>query len=127
MKKIFYYYSITFVFFLLVLAGCSKGTQDTDIKILKPADGEVIKGTDITIAIQTKNLVVKKAGDAPEYGEGHFHISLDDGQYIMIFSNTYVLREVSPGEHELEVELRNNDHTAYNPPIEKKVRFTTKQ
>jgi plastocyanin len=96
--------------------------------IVSPDEGEVITTeTDygsIDVALSTSDLIIKPEGSAPnKVGEGHFAISVDDGDTLHIFSKTYILEGVEPGSHTLRVELLHNDHTSYSPPTVKTVNF----
>jgi plastocyanin len=99
--------------------------------ITGPNDGQVImtteEFTDLTVSIAVQNLVVKPPGGSAEKGYGHFHFTLDDGSPIVVSSKTHTLSGISPGEHTLKVELMNNDHTQYSPPIVATVSFTVEE
>ncbi|HEX9709038.1 MAG TPA: hypothetical protein VGB42_03605 [Candidatus Thermoplasmatota archaeon] len=50
-------------------------------------------------------------------GEGHYHAWLDGAFLGPSADNPLVLYGVSPGPHELVMELRNNDHSALSPRV----------
>ena len=96
--------------------------------IVSPDEGEVIStdgeyGT-VDLVLSTSDLIIKPLGSSPnKVGEGHFSVTLDDGDIIHVFSKTYQLEGVESGSHTLRVELLNNDHTSYSPSIVKTVNF----
>ncbi len=90
--------------------------------VVSPDEGEVITTeTDyasLDIVLSTSDLIIKPAGSAPnKAGEGHFEISLDDGEMVEVFSKTYTLEGIEPGSHTLKIELVHNDGTSYTTPI----------
>ncbi len=96
--------------------------------IVSPDEGEVLQTeTDygsVDVILSTSNLIIKPAGSAPnKVGEGHFTVSVDGGQPLHVFTKTYTLEGVEPGSHTLRIELVNNDHTSYSPPIVQTVSF----
>jgi len=96
--------------------------------ILSPSAGEVVTAmgdsADITLALSTQNLVIKQPGGDSKAGEGHFHVRVDGGPDIIVTSKNYVLTGIEPGDHYVEVEIRNNDQTSYSPAITKSVSFS---
>lgn len=95
------------------------------VQITKPKDGEVIKGTMVTVNVRSENFKVMapKAQNVP--GEGHLHFRLNDGPPLEAFSDSYVFTQIEAAKHKLEVELKNHDHSALNPPVMAVVRFET--
>ncbi len=95
-----------------------------DFDVISPKDGESITGDSVTVTLEPINVVVKPAGGAPRTGEGHFHITLDTGNYQPTYTTSRPLTGLSPGQHTITVELQNNDHSPMSPPLVKKVTFT---
>ncbi len=96
--------------------------------IVSPDGGEVITTEtaygSVDVVLSTSDLIIKPEGSVPnKVGEGHFSVSVNDGDKLHIFSKTYTLEGIEPGSHTLRVELLNNDHTSYSPPIVKTVNF----
>ncbi len=96
--------------------------------VISPDEGEVVATEleygDVGLVLSTSNFIIKPLGSAPnKVGEGHFVVTVDSGDAIHIFSKTHTLEGVQPGSHTLRVELVNNDHTSYSPPIVKTVNF----
>ncbi len=75
------------------------------IRLISPADGATFKSSDeIKVEVEVENF---------ELGtDGHWHILVDGTEWSMIMSSATndTLRGLSPGEHEIEVTLSNNDH-----------------
>lgn len=95
------------------------------VQITRPGDGEVIKGTMVTVHVRPDNFKVMapRAQNVP--GEGHLHLRLNDGSPLEALSNGYVFTQIEAARHKLEVELVNHDHSPLNPPVRAVVRFQT--
>lgn len=130
--------------FMLLLLGCIGGesppqnnTNTTPppaqpkipvLTIVSPDEGQVFStDTDygsIDIFLSTSNLIVKPEGTTTNaFGEGHFAISVDEGDQVHIFTKSYTLEGITPGSHTLRVEVVNNDHSSYSPSIVKMINF----
>lgn len=127
---------------LLIVSGLILGSigmtaaQSPSLEVTAPAEGSTVDGTDVTvtfsvtgIAIVQSSVPLEQAGQQPEAnrpGEGHVHLMLDLGS-IVVWSTTdpYTFTNVPPGEHQLMVELVNNDHSSLNPPVVQQIRFRT--
>ena len=64
-------------------------------------------------------LIVTDVRFAPENvstgnveGEGHAHVYVDGVKVSRIYGMWHYLNDLEPGEHEIRIELSNNDHTA---------------
>ncbi len=138
---------IAIIVFGMLLFGCTEGPSpveeeeepekeetevpetvpDPSFTITSPNYGQIIKTdkefTDISVSLSVQDLIVKPPGGSAEKGYGHFHFILDEGSPIVVSSKSHTLSGVSPGEHTLKVELMNNDHTPYSPPISESVSF----
>lgn len=88
-----------------------------NFQIVSPQDDGIIEG-DVFIKLEIENF---ETVEPPESGvlknvegQGHFHVYLDRSEttYEQFASDTYVLK-LSPGEHEIRVSMRNNDHTPF--------------
>jgi plastocyanin len=99
--------------------------------ITSPGEGEtvLIQGEtgDITLLMGTQNLVLKQPGGMAKNGEGHFKITVDNGNPLTVSTKTYVLSGISVGQHTVKVELYNNDRTAYSPSISQQVTFNVEK
>ena len=125
---------------LLIVSGLLLGSfgiasaQSPELNVSTPAEGSSVDGTDVTVTFSVTGLTLvestvplERAGQQPEanrLGEGHVHLMLDLGP-IVVWSTTepYTFTNVPPGEHQLMVELVNNDHSSLNPPVVRQIRF----
>jgi hypothetical protein len=76
------------------------------IRIISPEDGAVFNAADeVLIQVQVENFALGEDGN-------HWHVHLDEGSEIMVMGgNTdQPLRNLTPGEHTIEVMLSNGDH-----------------
>ncbi len=120
---------------LLVLgAGMPVSAQSPTLRVTSPPSDAVINQADATIEFQVAGFAVvpttvplAEAGKRPDVnrpGEGHLHFMLDLQPVIVWERNApYTLQNVSAGEHQLMVELVNNDHSSLSPPVVQHIRF----
>jgi hypothetical protein len=99
-----------------------------ELVVLEPAQDMTVQGSSLTVTFQTtgfqivaSQVPVEEAGKRPEAnrpGEGHLHLMLDL-QPVVIWETTepYTFENVTPGVHQLSVELVNNDHSSLSPPV----------
>jgi hypothetical protein len=97
------------------------------LSVRAPQAGTVVKGDTVDAQVQLDSFKVdcRFAGTANREGIGHYHVELD-GKLINMYcgdSAEVSLRNVPPGEHELEVVPAANDHTDDLDEL-KKVGFT---
>ena len=122
---------------LLVLALGSltpAAAQGPGLTVQAPANGAVVEGPSVKVAYTTTGITivpssvpVSEAGkrpDANKPGEGHIHLVLDL-QPLVIWEKTdpYIFTNVPPGQHQLMVELVNNDHSSLSPPVMQRISF----
>lgn len=121
---------------LVLIAGSSSPAvaQGPELTVIAPADGAIINQTGVTVEFKTSNIKivptsvpVTEAGKHPEAnrpGEGHLHFVLDL-QPLVVWErgDPYTFTNVPPGEHQLMVELVNNDHSSLSPRVMRMVRF----
>jgi hypothetical protein len=125
------------VWLCLVLATLSSaGAQGPSITVTSPTAGEVLQGNEVAVSFTISGFNVipstvplAEAGKRPEAnqpGEGHIHLMLDL-QPVVVWERDepYTFTDVPPGEHQLMVELVNNDHSSLNPPVIQQIRFRT--
>ncbi len=107
-----------------------------NLAIVSPASGAVIQGTSVRVDFKTSGIKILastvplaeygKRPDANKPDEGHLHITLDLWPLVVWEKqDAYTFTNVPPGEHQLKVELVNNDHSALEQPIVQVVRFRT--
>lgn len=94
------------------------------MEIMFPSPGASVSGPDVTIEIQVTNLTLKPADGVPQPNQGHFHIFVDNSlDYDITHKPTHTLT-LSPGEHAVRVEVRDNAHFHLNPRVIREVTFT---
>jgi len=69
--------------------------------------------TDVELNFTTTNLILKTPGGVAKTGEGHFRVTIDNGQPITVTQKTYAMSGLDIGEHTVKVELLNNDNKPY--------------
>ncbi len=136
---------ITFALFSVFLFGClggspqdngngTAGVQDNDsievfppsFQISSPANNAQfttepgLNSIDVQIKLETTDIVINPRMDVNRYGEGHFHITVDGSDQLMVFKKEHTL-SLSKGTHTIVVEFVNNDHTPYSPEIKKSI------
>ena len=75
-----------------------------EVKLVSPADGAVLAaGADIPITIETVNFPIGENGN-------HWHIYLDGTPIMVMGGNTFVLQNLSSGQHTIEVFLSLGTH-----------------
>ena len=121
---------------LFALTGCGDDDGDSTaptVTIVEPADGAVVDVTS-TFTIEVENFeIVDQLGNPPVDGQGHFHVFLD-GVYVepngAQAQLSFRIDQLSPsnppepGNHELRVQLVNNDHTFIEPEVSDSITIT---
>lgn len=130
--------------FRLVLIVCGlllgsfgiSSAQSPGLDVTSPTEGSSVDGTNVTVTFTVTGITLvpstvplERAGQQPEAnrpGEGHVHFMLDLGPLVVwSTAEPYTFTNVPPGEHQLMVEIVNNDHGSLNPPIVRQIRFRT--
>ena len=83
--------------------------------------------TDFTI--KPSSVPLSEAGKHPELnrpGEGHLHLQLDL-QPLIVWDQSapYTFSNVPAGDHQVMVELANNDHASLSPRVMQMIHFST--
>jgi hypothetical protein len=105
-----------------------------DLTVITPEEGAVINGTRVGVEFKATDFKIVESSvpvsefgkrpDANRLGEGHVHLTLDAQPLVVWYSaDAYTFKEVAPGEHQLMVELVNNDHSSLTPPLMRLIRF----
>lgn len=104
-------------------SGAAK-TATPALSIVSPAEAAAISGGEVSVSVKVDNFTIKASGGANKSNEGHLHMKLDGGALTMVYGDKQALSGVPAGKHTLEVELVNNDHSSFSPPIKKTVSFS---
>ncbi|WP_114238397.1 DUF4399 domain-containing protein [Dyella sp. C9] len=117
----------------------TKAPAGAEVYIISPQDGATV-GQDVTVQFGLKGMGVAPAGVKKE-GTGHHHLLVDvtdlpaAGQPIpkdehhLHFGNgqTETTLKLAPGKHTLQLELADENHIPFDPPIvSKKITVTVK-
>ena len=94
-------------------------------KITSPANGDTVKGPDVTVKMSAVGFKLAKANSTHEDGIGHFHLFLDTAvtaeatpipansathAHIGTGDSTYTFKGVKPGAHTLIVVAGDGTH-----------------
>lgn len=124
---------------LLVFVGVTASpvvAASPELTVTSPTNNDLVTGGDVTVRFEAKNFqIVPSTVALADYGkrpdlnkanEGHLHITLDLNPLVVWDQNNpYTFNRVPAGEHQLTVEMVNNDHSSLIPPIVRTVRFNT--
>jgi len=108
--------------------------QSPTLSVTAPKDGDAIESDMVNVTFTTSNIKlvpttipVAEAGKHPEVnrpGEGHVHFVLDL-QPLVVWekADPYTFTNVPAGEHQLMVEVEQNDHSSFSPPVMQHIQF----
>ena len=124
--------TLALVLFLSAMAGIiffstdSFGAGEPTIDILHPTEGQMVYGNQLHLKLDVENIELNGSaiGGTNVPGEGHYHLYINDaliGPYASLDLN---LSDLPEGDHNLRVEIRENDHSELDPPVEDQVNFT---
>ncbi len=124
------------VMLLLTLWLTAVAGAEPQLSVVTPADGETILGTTVAVQVDIKDFKLIKstvpaseAGKRPEAnqpGQGMVHLKLDLFPLVILDQGTtHTFTNIPPGEHQLEIELANNDHSLLSPSVVQVIRFKT--
>jgi hypothetical protein len=129
-------------------AGVPQANPDKgEVRFLAPTTGAKTAAT-VTAKVALKHFVIAPGavGQAPRFGQGHLHFTMDGGKYDQprysgkngllgkklgvngtyspALAPTITYRHLPPGKHVLVVALANNNHTSVG--VQAKAKFTVK-
>lgn len=123
----------------LVLPENVTSTAEANVTITSPEEGANVTAGNVTVSVNVTNFTrIEPAGQPNAPGEGHLHYYLDapvptnasapaipeTGGYIVSANTSYTWENVTAGEHNLSVQLVNNDHTPLIPLVFETVNVT---
>jgi len=106
------------------------------LTVSAPKEGDSVGGTSMTVNFSVTDFTIKpttvplsEAGKHPELnraGEGHLHFQLDL-QPLIVWDQSapYTFTNIPPGDHQVMVELANNDHASLSPRVMQMIHFRT--
>ncbi len=101
-----------------------KGTSD--FGVVSPAEGATVPRGNVQVSLSLKSFAIGVPETANKDAEGHFHLYLDNGDYMPCASDMCEVKSVGPGTHTIKVDMRNNDHSLYEDGHVKTVTFTVR-
>ena len=107
-------------------------TGEVNVTIISPEANATIPAGNVTVEVNLTNFtLVEPINQSNAPGEGHLHYYLDalvptnaseiavpkTGGYAISTNLSYTWENVTPGEHNLSVQVVNNDHTPIIPLV----------
>jgi hypothetical protein len=121
------------------VAATGNETDETNVTITSPEANVSVAAGNVTVSVNVTNLtLVEPTGQPNAPGEGHLHYYLDavvptnasapaipeTGGYVVSANLSHTWENVTAGEHNLSVQLVNNDHTPLIPLVFETVNVT---
>ena len=90
-----------------------------DITLDSPLDGEVVTSDSFYVTSTAENfsLVDPSSSSTNVDGEGHYHIYVDGVYLTYDYTGSTIVSGLNSGDHTLQLELVNNDHTSLADPV----------
>jgi hypothetical protein len=104
-----------------VLVGLPAAAQgEAEIAILTPTAGSIVSSLGFRLEVDVRNFTLDSNGvGGPNYpGRGHSHVYVDDAVVVATADTTLSIGPLPLGDRTIRVDLRNNDHSALDPPVE---------
>jgi hypothetical protein len=90
-------------------SAAGSGSGDPTLRIVSPKDGAAVH---VPFTVKVASSV--PLGD-PSTGDDHVHLCFDgascDSEYTLVYGNSFVIKNLSPGSHTIEASLRHADHS----------------
>lgn len=67
----------------------------------------------LTLKVTNFTFSLENMGKENKDGEGHVHLYVDGKKVMKLFANSYVWKDMQPGQHLVTVELAHNNHDSY--------------
>lgn len=91
-------------------------SSTANLKILSPANGEVIVGSTAGVRVRLSGArIIAATTNHIVPDEGHLHVYLDNRITSMNFSKRGTIGDLKPGMHVLRVEFVASDHAPFDP------------
>jgi MYXO-CTERM domain-containing protein len=129
-------FNLLAVVLLVFITATPARAAGPSLSVTSPKEGVAMAGSTLTITFSTADITlvpttvpVVEAGKHPEVnraGEGHLHFVLDL-QPLVVWEkgDPYTFADVPAGEHQLMVELVQNDHSSFSPNVMQTIHFST--
>lgn len=109
----------TLALLLLVASPAVAGQSQPGLRVVRPAADEPVSGSTVVVELEVEGAVL---GGRSRNG-AYALLTLDDMPPVKSLAPLFRFRNVAPGNHQLVVELRRQDGSAFEPPVEARVRF----
>ncbi len=112
--------------FLVAIAGLAvvamRQAQEPSVRVLSPENGGVV-GRNVQLQMEVKGVELTPR---PSSNSAYVLLRLDDAPPVKAYSDSFTFQDVSPGNHQVRVELRRSNGGAFSPPVRTRVRFTVR-
>lgn len=99
------------------LGGGDPVSTDASLRIVAPEDGATVPASEpVTVEVELTGGTLSVETESEDPNLGHYHVFVD-GDLVAMPVSDVVEVELEPGEHEIEVEFTQADHTSYDPPV----------
>ena len=140
----------------LLIGGCGESADGEDppssdaadsivdvtprVRILTPADGDVLEGSALTVRLEVEGLAVVPAG-VEQTSSGHHHLIIDAplpdldlpipseaGRYVHLGKGQteYLIEGLAAGQHQVIALVGDHVHVPLSPPVADTVRFVVR-
>ena len=140
----------------LLIGGCGESADGDDpsssdvvdsivdvtprVRILTPADGDVLEGGALTVRLEVEGLAVVPAG-VEQTSSGHHHLIIDAplpeldlpipseaGRYVHLGKGQteYLIEGLAAGQHQVIALVGDHVHVPLSPPVADTVRFVVR-
>lgn len=104
--------------------GNGAASSDASIQIVAPEEGATVSAEEpVTIEVELTGGSLTVETETADPDAGHYHVFVD-GDLVAMPVSDLIEVELEPGEHEIEVEFTQADHTSYDPPVSDTIRIT---
>ena len=109
----------------LLLVAPAETSQDGQprISILSPVQDAQVAGPDVLIQMEVGGVTLSPR---PSRMGAYILLRLDNSPPVKSFTDNFTYKGVNAGSHTLQVELRRNDDTSFDPPVRAQVRFAVR-
>jgi len=112
--------------FLVAIAGLAvvamRQAQEPSVRVLSPENGGVV-GRNVQLQMDVKGVELTPRASS---NSAYVLLRLDDAPPVKAYSDSFTFQDVSPGNHQVRVELRRSNGGAFSPPVRTRVRFTVR-
>jgi len=78
-----------------------------------PREGSKLPGDAVSVSLRIQNFTIGEIGTDTTWGHGHFVVTIDDDEPIIMEDASKTIRGLSPGTHVMKITMVQNDGTSY--------------